>query len=229
MKLVIITQRDPIFIDSFISGVSSEMYDEIHIYNLPNFTKGKLEGLRKFLQLFGLVDLIKVFPIILRNMLIIKHKRIKVIETDWDVLKDDIENANYKRTDLLLSLSAPKKIDKQIIELFDQAINIHCGSLPEYAGMMPIFWQMYDRREKIDISYHYLAEEIDTGFVFHKAEFKTRESLFENMVYAKRVSAEQLSKIKLVPCETYPEVHSNQKLSLRKFPTKEQIRELKRG
>ena len=54
---------------------------------------------------------------------------------------------NLKQGDFLLSLSAPGLIDTDQIPLGVNAINIHSGALPKYAGMMPIFWQLLDEEK----------------------------------------------------------------------------------
>ena len=81
---------------------------------------------------------------------------------------DEAKNilSNLNNEDIVISLSAPSKIP---IDWFLQAkakINIHCGKLPKYAGVMPIFWQIKDGLEEVSITFQDLAENIDMGEIF---------------------------------------------------------------
>ena len=111
-------------------------------------------------------------------------------------------------------------------------INIHCGKLPKYAGIMPIFWQINDGLDEISITFQDLAENIDTGKVFFEKKIKPSYSLFETTRLAKRQSAHLLN-------EFLPNVGSNIKnvpngqlssdnIALRKFPTNKEIKDFKK-
>jgi methionyl-tRNA formyltransferase len=68
--------------------------------------------------------------------------------------------------DLLVSVAASQIFKRELLSVPRlQAVNIHSGPLPEYRGMMPVFWQLYDRRSDIGVTLHTMTPEIDLGDV----------------------------------------------------------------
>ena len=147
---------------------------------------------------------------------------------------DEAKNilSNLNNEDIVISLSAPSKIPVDWFAQVKAKINIHCGKLPKYAGVMPIFWQINDGLDEISITFQDLAENIDTGKVFFEKKIKPSYSLFETTRLVKRQSAHLLN-------EFLPNVGSNIKnvsngqlssdnLVLRKFPTNKEIKDFKK-
>jgi len=227
-----ITQRDPFFIDSFF-----ETFDKFGkkytIINLPNFNKGltwaikktyNLYGLSGFLYLLGIKIVKLIRPIKFANM--DKQYNFKSIDEAKNIL------SNLNNEDIVISLSAPSKIP---IDWFSQAkakINIHCGKLPKYAGVMPIFWQIKDGLDEVSITFQDLAENIDKGEIFFEKKIKSSYSLFETTRLAKRQSAHLLNELLANVGDNYKNVQnrqlSNDKLVLRKFPTNKEIIDFKK-
>ena len=227
-----ITQRDPFFIDSFF-----ETFDKFGkkytIINLPNFNKGftravkrtyNLYGFNGFLYLLGIKIVKLMRPIQFANMN--KQYNFKSIDEAKNIL------SNLNNEDIVISLSAPSKIPVDWFAQVKAKINIHCGKLPKYAGVMPIFWQINDGLDEISITFQDLAENIDTGKVFFEKKIKPSYSLFETTRLAKRQSAHLLN-------EFLPNVGNNIKnvqngqlssdnLVLRKFPTNKEIKDFKK-
>ena len=227
-----ITQRDPFFVDSFF-----ETFDKFGkkytIINLPNFNNGfawamrsafKLYGLRGFLYLLC-IKLAKLMrPILFVNMT--KQHNFKSIDEARNIL------INLDQEDIVISLSAPSKIPVDWLEQAKAKINIHCGKLPKYAGIMPIFWQINDGLDEISIILHDLAKEIDAGKVFLETKIKPSDSLFETSRFAKRQSAHLLKEF-LMNVESNIENAQDRQLSsdnvvLRKFPTNKEIKDFKK-
>ncbi len=66
--------------------------------------------------------------------------------------------------DLLLSVAASQIFKQDLLSVPGiDAINLHTGSLPRYRGMLPVFWQMYDRQDAIGITIHTMTKRIDVG------------------------------------------------------------------
>ena len=227
-----ITQRDPFFIDSFF-----ETFDKFGkkytIINLPNFNKGftwavkrtyDLYGLRGFLYLLG-IKLVKLIrPIQFVNMN--KQYNFKSIDEARNIL------CNLNKEDIVISLSAPSKIPVELFENVKAKINIHCGKLPKYAGIMPIFWQINDGLDEVSITLQDLAEDIDTGKVFFEKKIEPSYSLFETTRFAKRQSAHLLNEFLLNVENNIKNVQNGQlssdNLVLRKFPTNKEIKDFKK-
>ena len=129
-------------------------------------------------------------------------------------------------------MSAPSKIPVEWLDQVRVKVNIHCGELPKYAGMMPIFWQINDGLDEISIILHDLTKEIDAGKVFLQTKIKLSHSLFETSKLAKSQSAHLLKKF-LMNVESNIENAKEKRLSseevvFRKFPTKKEIKDFKK-
>jgi hypothetical protein len=50
-------------------------------------------------------------------------------------------------------------------ELLGRAVfvNKHCGLLPAYAGVYPVFWALLNREDRLGVTVHVMAEEYDAG------------------------------------------------------------------
>ena len=224
----IITQRDPFFVDEFLREFNKSDIGYT-IYNLPNFNGGKFKGLLKARSLYGNLGLIKLILLYL-----FKYWKTDLSNLEEQINLKDVEQLNemfksLDKTDIVLSLSAPVRIDIQHIPKSVTKLNFHCGKLPKYAGMMPIFWQLFAKEDEIVITAHDLADEIDTGEIYAELSFKAQGSLFQISQKAKRHTAdlfvdliknpEKLKRIK---------VAERKNISLTKFPTRQEARKLRR-
>lgn len=224
----IITQRDPFFVDEFLRKFDKSGKSFI-IYNLPNFNKGKFNGFKKAHTLYGNIGLIKLVL-----LYVFKYRKTHLDNLVTQINLKNVDQLatilkNLDENDVVLSLSAPARIDIQHIPENVVKLNFHCGKLPDYAGMMPIFWQLYAKEEKIVITAHDLADEIDTGKIYAEQSFRAQGSLFNISQQAKRQTAdffidlianpEKLARVKVAEREC-----SN----LSKFPTREEVRQLRK-
>jgi methionyl-tRNA formyltransferase len=77
-----------------------------------------------------------------------------------------VEELRSRSPDVLASVAASQKF-RQPLLLVPRlaAVNVHTGPLPRYRGMMPVFWQMRDRRESIGLTIHTMTGELDLGAV----------------------------------------------------------------
>lgn len=184
MKLVILTQRDPIFIDKFLHGIHYKVFDDVVIYDSPNFGAGKLLGFRKFIKMFGLGAALHE----ILKLLFQKKLKQKINRKSWADICDELKDEDLTNS-VLLSVSAPHKIPKSILDNTKYALNVHCGKLPHYAGMMPIFWQYSKKQRSICITLHTMEEEIDRGKVLKEIHIPISGELLKDMKKAKQVSA----------------------------------------
>ncbi len=225
MKLVIITQRDPLFIDTFLKNIDYLAFDNAIIFDVPNFGSGKFRGLIKFIGLFGWK---KTFLTTIKA-LFSKEKSINGLEiktVEFDEALVQIKSMEWSEQDILLSVSAPKKIDPEILKLFKLKLNFHCGKLPEYAGMMPMFWQIFDGKKHFTITMHKMSADIDEGDILYEENFPFGGDLYEDMVRGKYLSAKIFNKFihGNLPLKTQK---GKPALTLRKYPDKTAIAKVK--
>ena len=73
--------------------------------------------------------------------------------------------------DLLVSVAASQIFKPDLLSVPRlAAVNVHTGPLPSYRGMMPVFWQMYDRRPSIVVTLHTMTAAIDVGAILLERE-----------------------------------------------------------
>ena len=189
MDLFIVTQRDPFFIDSFLSSIDYSLFDNVFIYDTPNFGSSKFKGLTKFYNLFGFKDtvysifkFITIKPDLQRVNITIKNCSF------GEVMKNIVEK-NIPEDAILLSVSAPHLIPADVLDKFNTKLNFHSGRLPDYAGMMPMFWQMSDGRSHFTITLHEMGNDIDTGDILFEYDVPFCRTLLASMIESKKIGA----------------------------------------
>lgn len=225
--IYIITQRDPFFIDQFI-----RTFDEYNlpytVFDMPNFKQGKIAGIRRALQLYGWAGFAKLVVKLLAN--IPRRKLGNVVEVRKIEQMHELDGffGNLNADDVVLSLSAPSRIPVEQMPSETLKLNFHCGALPEYAGMMPIFWQVNDEKKEITITLHHMAEQIDEGFLISETQLPVVGTFFELSQKAKQVSAHIFAEtIKNRNDIKTINMRQHKVEQLRKFPNKQDVAKIK--
>lgn len=226
MDLYILTQRDPIFVDEFLRNIDYSKFTNVYIFDAPNFGSGKLRGITKFVKLFGLKTTAKFAIGVVLNKPI-KLPNVTRISASWSECCLQLERAEVAPDDILLSVSAPHKIDCPILKKFNTALNFHCGKLPDYAGMMPMFWQRYEGKSKYVITIHELSENIDEGKILFEADFPFHATLINSMIDSKSKSA-ILFNLYVSNLLKISNKAQNGGVYLRRYPTQQQIRDFRK-
>ena len=227
--IFIITQRDPFFIDTFLREFDKNGV-EYKLCNLPNFNKGFGNGIKKAFKLYHFRGLIMLLFEYMNIM--IRNKKLKniVSSTNYKSIEDASSFlSEIKSGDILLSLSAPCRIPVEKLPSNVTSINIHCGKLPKYAGMMPIFWQIYDGCDQITITIQKKKKKIDTGRIIYEQPMDVRNSFYETSVKAKKESAKAFMHLLSTDfnlVKKYSSNSSNINLKLTKFPASHEIKSL---
>jgi methionyl-tRNA formyltransferase len=225
--IYIITQRDPFFIDSFLH--TFDKYDiPFVVFDMPNFKQGKKAGIKRAIRLYGwlgfgrLITKIapKIFSSGFRNATeIVKVKKMQDLHDIFSSLNDE---------DVVLSLSAPERIPVEIMNSKTLKLNFHCGELPTYAGMMPIFWQVHDGKKDIIITLHHMAKDIDEGSIISETKLPVSQTFFKLSQKAKEVSAHIFAKTIMIRKEIKTtNIRQNKVVQLRKFPSKSDVAKVK--
>lgn len=77
-----------------------------------------------------------------------------------------IERLRSLEPDLLISVGASQVFGRDLLAVPRlDAINVHTGRLPEYRGMMSVFWQMCNGEDALGVTVHTMTETIDAGEV----------------------------------------------------------------
>ena len=225
MNLYIVTQRDPIFIDRFLSRIDYSKFEKIYVFNAPNFGGGKMRGLRKFLHLFGLrATITSAFGAVFASSPLPRDA--DILNADWHTIEETLTHSQPSESDVLLSVSAPHKISKAVLKKFCKRFNFHSGRLPHYAGMMPLFWQMFAGESHYTITLHELDEDIDKGRIFFEAEIPFEQTLFGTMCASKELSG-SLFNLFIAGKLRGSERMQEPSLGFNKYPSNKDIRQLR--
>ena len=65
------------------------------------------------------------------------------------------------------------------------SINLHKGAVPDYRGLPPGFWELYDGAKTAGITVHFVDDGLDTGDVIGTAEVEITEADTENTLRTK--------------------------------------------
>ncbi len=226
-NIIIITQKDPFFTSAFLSKF--DKYNlPYSIINMPNFNKGFLWGLKRAYNLYGL-GIIKLIFLGIFNKLSFKLKN--CIKTYNVKSSDEIDKIldEYNNTGVILSLSAPSRLPIERYNENFELLNIHCGKLPKYAGMMPIFWQILDGSRYITITLHDMGKKIDTGKILIEKKVNVGKTLFDTSVAAKKISADIFYNWIRYPEKKMNYIKNNEVIKLNKFPDKKDINKFKKN
>jgi methionyl-tRNA formyltransferase len=187
LRIHIITEEDPFYLPVFFREFFTLLpHDQLIVTGVditpPLNQKTQLALARKLYSFYGPMDFVR---------LAIRYAAIKAIDfllpaSAWSGTisrivahhgischvvsnvnaPEYIERLHRLNLDLLVSVAASQIFKQQLLSVPRlDAINIHTGTLPKYRGMLPVFWQMYDRQASIGITIHTMTTDIDLGQV----------------------------------------------------------------
>lgn len=193
VKTIFITQDDPFYVRELfdeLSKVDRSGVDVVGIAIAPAMNKSTLFGLaRQMLDFYGPLDFIRMgtrfvlakigarLPSVLRGTRTFSVKQageragidVFYIDNvnDVEFVKSILDN----RIDVIVSVASPQIFRADLINAPRLGcINIHNAKLPEYKGMLPNFWQMYDGRTSVGTTVHRINEAIDEGAILLQDE-----------------------------------------------------------
>ena len=220
MRVVFITQDDPLYILPFFEEFLSRSAPEIQVTSIfacramGNRKRSKL--LAELLRLYGVAGFLKLAALqvfqraasaLCLSTLGGAAHSIRELALKQAISYRAIGNPNsqesfqaiaQERPDLLISVACPFVLKRPILDLPTQAaLNIHHAPLPRYKGMMPTFWQMYHGERFAGITIHTMAEELDAGQAIYQASVPivAGESMHQLIRRSKRAGASAMRKL----------------------------------
>lgn len=95
----------------------------------------------------------------------IEYRHVQDVNTD-----EYISYAESLSPDILVSVAATQKFESGLLEVpKEYGLNVHSSLLPEYRGVSPSFWTLFNGEDETGITVHEMAEEIDTGGIVRQA------------------------------------------------------------
>jgi methionyl-tRNA formyltransferase len=184
MRIVFVTQDDPIYILPFFDEFFRENLDDIEVRGIFSCKtmgeRGRFRLLRELFFLYGAVGLVRMLSRRLGSRIAerlpAKGRRFHSLAQICRAFKTRhtvIGNPNHEEfrseiaalaPDLLISVACPYILKDKLLSLPPLGcINIHHAPLPRYKGMMPTFWQMYHGEQQVGVTIHTMAARVDEG------------------------------------------------------------------
>jgi methionyl-tRNA formyltransferase len=254
LRIAILTQED-----SFVIPQNIKLIGDLEITNLVAIVKinstGSLENKKmlfvrgfSFFQVLKLgllsginricnyIDCISFYRLgFLKSLKSVSVK----LNTEYKTVIDPNQSSLHdwlktKDLDLIVSFSAPCIFNSQLLNLprFG-CINLHCSTLPKYAGLLPSFWAIYEKSETVGATVHKMDDKIDNGAILGQftIPIPARPSMFKVIRQTKQLGGYlMVSVINDILCGNVTEqsnkINSEDYFS---WPTIEQIKEFRRN
>jgi len=213
LRVVAVTQSDPFFTGRFFEAFLRESarlpLDIVEIVLLRNFNESPAALALRLWKLYGTVDMIRLLgrygAARVAEWLGSPH-RVEAVAAERGVPTRQLATINdpaYLRTlgirgvDVLLSVAAPEIFRAAALRAAPHVLNVHCGKLPKYRGMMPTFWALHHGEREITVTVHQMADQLDAGDVL--AEYPVpvvpEDSAFDLAVRAKLVAGREVPRL----------------------------------
>ena len=194
MKIIIFTQEDPIYIDLFFTEFFKKCncMDDIKavVVSKPMGKESIITFAHQMLKFYGFKDFFKIGRRYVRkkitsmqivSKLAINYKENVSLKKKCEnegiqvYMRNDLNSDDFKITmesldpDLFISVASPIIWKNGLINTPKMdSINIHCAPLPNYRGMLPSFWQMFNGEKYAGITIHRIDSGIDTGDIIRR-------------------------------------------------------------
>jgi methionyl-tRNA formyltransferase len=245
LRIVIITQDEPLYIPLVIEKILKERDDIFAVIAVPPYVKSSsfLSTIKLRLQTYGIDYVVKVSFIfiiskILDRLNYVRPFSIKRLSKLYDVKYIFTANVNDDRflnefekidPDLIISISPPQVFKKRILSIPRLGIiNVHGALLPGYRGLQPSFWVLANEERITGVTIHYMNEKLDEGGIIlqEKVDIDKDDTQFSLIYKTKKTGAKLiLASINLIERGHPRTENSNSDAgSYYSFPTREDVK-----
>jgi len=241
LSVIFVTQDDPIYVGTFwseFSKFSTELTENgIEVKKIvvlqPLGKRSKVQLIKHLLNFYGPLDTFKLGLRFLKsklaeNPIISASKNLgtEVLYVQSVNTDDFIQQA--RETDIVFSVAASEIFRSGLLNAPKYGcFNIHSGPLPNYKGMMPVFWQMLNGEKRIGITIHRMVEKLDAGEIVLQefVDISDIRSLDKAIRFAKKHAASMVKRF-LLTCDeilasSEPKKKISQKGTYFSFPNRE--------
>jgi methionyl-tRNA formyltransferase len=222
IKIIIVTQLDSFVIPKNIALLNQSK--KIYISLIVGINgKGTLENRKSFfIKGFGLWQSFLMGCRLLTNILLdlvnagtnfrinqckslrasAKFCSTSYIEIENPNTPPFIEKLKSHDPDLIVSFSAPSVFQKELLDVPKLGcINLHCSVLPQYAGLLPSFWSLYEGASHIGATVHKMDSKIDNGPILGQTKMFTPRNI--SMYQAIKITKSMGGELMLSVIEKY--------------------------
>jgi methionyl-tRNA formyltransferase len=213
LRVVAVTQSDPFFtgrfFETFLPECAALPIEIIEVVLLRNFNESRAALATRLWKLYGTIDMIRLagrYAYARAEERLGTPRSVEAVAAKCAIPTRSLATINdpaYLRTltirgiDVLLSVAAPEIFRRAALTAAPLALNVHCGKLPQYRGMMPTFWALHRGEREITITVHTMGEKVDRGDVL--AEYPVPvlpdDTAFDLAVRAKEVAGREVARL----------------------------------
>lgn len=245
MRIAILSQDDGIFsfdfLKPFFEIIESKQDHVITSLNLSysGFVGKKETGFQKLTRVrntFGIK--FTLFSLFIYLMNLILRKNVKRLAATYGVeafnnskgvnSTDFQERLKQENVDIVVIVAGTEIIKKETLSIPRLGfINCHSSILPRHKGLMPVFWSLLS--QETGFTWYTLNEGIDTGQVLLQKKIAVKKSYVEQLRFTKQQAALSLmDAIDIRARELEPLIITEVTSSYNKFPTRQNVEDLKR-
>jgi methionyl-tRNA formyltransferase len=213
IRVVAVTQSDPFFtgrfFETFLPECASLPIEVVEIVLLRNFNESRTALAARLWKLYGTLDMIRLmgrYAYARAEERLGTPRSVEAVATKYAIPTRALTTINdppYLRTlalrgiDVLLSVAAPEIFRPATLTAAPLVLNVHCGKLPQYRGMMPTFWALHRGEQEITITVHTMGEKIDRGDVLaeYPVAIRPEDTAFDLAARAKDVAGREVARL----------------------------------
>lgn len=217
LKVIVFTQQDRFFIPKNIMK-ASEVCDIVEIVNnqSKNSFDNKMTDLLKWFGFWqcakmgvytigriaeGILDSISGYKLF-GGTRSVKHaaKKLGIAYREEQNINAEayVEHVKELAPDLIISYSAPQAVKPTLLGIPKYGvINVHGALLPEYRGLLPSFWYLYNDEKISGATVHKMNAAIDDGDIIKQAsvDISDCKTMFQLMKKTKTVGGELMVEV----------------------------------
>lgn len=193
MNLVIITQEDPfyvpVFFDRFLLNLNHNEIRVQGIYLMAPFHESLGQLIRRMYHFYGAVGFVRrgfqYAAHLTCDRLRLRALSVRAIARRYGIPVDVVSDVNSpsfvaeltrEEPDVILSVAAPQVFGPNLLQVPRWGcLNVHSARLPQYRGMMPVFWALYHGDRTVGVTVHRMDTRIDRGDAVVRVEVPVYE------------------------------------------------------
>jgi methionyl-tRNA formyltransferase len=213
IRVVAVTQSDPFFtgrfFETFLPECAALPVEIAEIVLLRNFNESRTALAARLWKLYGTIDMLRLagrYAYARAEERLGTPRSVEAVAAKYAIPTRTLPTINdpaYLRTlplrgiEVLLSVAAPEIFRSGALTAAPLALNVHCGKLPQYRGMMPTFWALHRGEQEITITVHTMGEKIDRGDVLaeYPVAIHPDDTAFDLAVRAKEVAGRAVARL----------------------------------
>jgi methionyl-tRNA formyltransferase len=250
LRIEFLTDDNPLYVLPFFEEFLAKYGDELPIARIslcaPMGKRSRRDLFERLTALYGRFGMLRIMARLVHSRLMSLLPRRRGVKRYFSMTQlakaygipcERIDSPNdetfrsamiARAPDVVVSVACPFILKAPVLAIPRLGcINIHHAPLPRYKGMMPTFWQVFNRETSVGVTIHYMNEAIDegNGLLQEQMEIQPGETLDHLIKRSKRHGAHCMARVlrQLRTGEQTPFPLGREASTYFSFPTAEQM------